>query len=322
MKKTHEEFKDMIPQELARIAKYNVSFEPDKRGEQERNRFADAMVEMQDLIFANPNRTDDEKISFTAKVAEKACDLKKKCLNAESRCASWAVTGRGNFPVARNEKRTKWYDNHMARYFEYLDKMKKAIKKDSIPEDQKPVIIGQDGATEKIKKQYETHEKFHDLAKKFNRSKKADDRRDLLKQICELGGSYTRETVGDFNRGFWSAEDYDKIPDENIVHSKFFMTNSNAKLKRLKQKLEKSQFNDDNENTEEVYKGYKIEKDFNDNRIRIYTDGKPCDAMRTKLKQNGFRYSPRNEAWQRQITRNAIIAVRQVIDWADENIKK
>ncbi|MBQ2098272.1 MAG: hypothetical protein II480_08840, partial [Bacteroidales bacterium] len=46
-------------------------------------------------------------------------------------------------------------------------------------------------------------------------------------------------------------------------------------------------------------------------RVKIYFNGMPSDKIRTYLKSNGFRWSPRNKAWQRQITENARRAVRQ-----------
>ena len=45
----------------------------------------------------------------------------------------------------------------------------------------------------------------------------------------------------------------------------------------------------------------------------ILFDGKPDEATRSALKQNGFRWSPRNSAWQRQLTDNAERAARRAL---------
>ena len=50
------------------------------------------------------------------------------------------------------------------------------------------------------------------------------------------------------------------------------------------------------------------------NRLQILFDGKPDEETRAALKSNGFRWSPKNQAWQRQLTRNAEYAARQVLD--------
>lgn len=49
------------------------------------------------------------------------------------------------------------------------------------------------------------------------------------------------------------------------------------------------------------------------NRIQLIFDGKPDEEIRTLLKQNAFKWSPKNSAWQRQLTINARNAVRIII---------
>ncbi|MBQ2096967.1 MAG: hypothetical protein II480_02225, partial [Bacteroidales bacterium] len=55
---------------------------------------------------------------------------------------------------------------------------------------------------------------------------------------------------------------------------------------------------------------YRVEYDEQEDRVKIYFNGMPSDKIRTWLKQNGFRWSPKNKAWQRQITENARRVVR------------
>ena len=50
-----------------------------------------------------------------------------------------------------------------------------------------------------------------------------------------------------------------------------------------------------------------------ENRLQLVFDGKPEPEQITALKHNGFRWSPRFKAWQRQLTENAICAVWQVV---------
>ena len=46
---------------------------------------------------------------------------------------------------------------------------------------------------------------------------------------------------------------------------------------------------------------------------------KNVDETRELLKRNGFRWSPRNSAWQRQLTANGKYAAHQVMDVLDGN---
>lgn len=62
------------------------------------------------------------------------------------------------------------------------------------------------------------------------------------------------------------------------------------------------------------YDGVKIVNNENLDRLQIFFDPIPADDVRTDLKANGFRWSPREKAWQRQYNSNAIIAAKRVLD--------
>lgn len=49
------------------------------------------------------------------------------------------------------------------------------------------------------------------------------------------------------------------------------------------------------------------------NRLQLIFDGKPEQAMIDRLKKSGFKWSPRNTAWQRQLTPNAVRVVPYVL---------
>jgi hypothetical protein len=51
--------------------------------------------------------------------------------------------------------------------------------------------------------------------------------------------------------------------------------------------------------------GFKLEEDRDANRVCFYFQGKPAEEIRNKLKANGFRWSPSEGRWQRQLTGNA-----------------
>ena len=52
--------------------------------------------------------------------------------------------------------------------------------------------------------------------------------------------------------------------------------------------------------------GGKVEANREDNRLQIYFEEKPDEKTRETLKENGFRWSPKAGAWQRQLNDNAI----------------
>ena len=55
-----------------------------------------------------------------------------------------------------------------------------------------------------------------------------------------------------------------------------------------------------------------MEANTQDNRLQIFFDEKPDAAVREELKGNGFRWSPKAGAWQRQLNQNAIRAAARI----------
>ena len=53
--------------------------------------------------------------------------------------------------------------------------------------------------------------------------------------------------------------------------------------------------------------------DYADERYRFIFDGKPEQEVIALMKSNGFKWSPSNKAWQRQITGNASFAIKHYI---------
>lgn len=63
--------------------------------------------------------------------------------------------------------------------------------------------------------------------------------------------------------------------------------------------------------------GVKIVYNTEQNRLQLLFPGKPEAEMIQKLKKRGFKWSPRNVAWQRQLTPNAIRAMTEVFPSMD-----
>lgn len=48
-------------------------------------------------------------------------------------------------------------------------------------------------------------------------------------------------------------------------------------------------------------------------RLQLFFDGKPDEKTRDIVKKHGFRWSPKNGCWQRQLTANGKYALKEVI---------
>lgn len=109
------------------------------------------------------------------------------------------------------------------------------------------------------------------------------------------------------------------IPDHlgDIGYARYRLQNNNANIHRMKERLtelEKKEAASGNETVSLEFTGGDIHLNFEQDRLQIEFPGKPNPETITLLKKNGFRWSPSNRAWQRQLTSNALIAATNVTD--------
>lgn len=111
-------------------------------------------------------------------------------------------------------------------------------------------------------------------------------------------------------------------PDDlgRVGYPSYALTNNSGNMTRIKQRiadLEKQNARiaaSDGEPVKTYFKdGVIVIEDLEDNRLKIVFPGKPSEAMRDRLKANGFRWSPYNTAWQRQLTDYARAAARMIL---------
>jgi len=114
----------------------------------------------------------------------------------------------------------------------------------------------------------------------------------------------------------YSADDIEKIrkPDYagRVGYPAYMLQNNNAEIRRIKSRIEDLQRKAEQEPEAWTGEGWTAETDPDDNRIRIYFDGKPDEETRAILKGYGFRWSPSAGAWQRQDTPACRSAMRML----------
>jgi hypothetical protein len=72
------------------------------------------------------------------------------------------------------------------------------------------------------------------------------------------------------------------------------------------------------EDSEKEYAWGTLRIDYSDERYRFIFDGKPEQNVIDLMKNNAFKWSRANGAWQRQITPNATYAVKRMIKQLNE----
>lgn len=230
--------------------------------------------------------------------------------HAGSRVANWMVTGPANFPVERNRKRM---DTEHRRWQE-LDAFAKGAPAAAVKAAKraKARALGPDGVA---------NAELDDLRKRLadrqlaQRHMKAANEIIRREKLGEGDGAKLAELMS--ARGFpMSPNRGGMILQPNYMgkggYEGWQLSNNNAEIKRLEgrirdveAKLGRMESAGDSAPVEREINGVRIVEDLGDDRIRLIFDGKPAPDVISALKGRGFRWSPSNGAWQRQLTNNA-----------------
>lgn len=91
------------------------------------------------------------------------------------------------------------------------------------------------------------------------------------------------------------------------------LSNNNAKIKNTKARLERLKKAKEAGTKETENDFFKVVENTDLMRLQLFFDGKPDEETRDIVKKHGFRWSPKNGCWQRQLTTNGKYALKEVI---------
>lgn len=217
-------------------------------------------------------------------------------------CPSVMISGAANFPVNKKHKQNAREDRLWEEYKTIeaiLDKIK------SIGTG--PVDLTDPHARELLTDQLQRLEKKLEDDKALNayyRKHKSFDGFPGLS--AETAAKLTADFADTRQRCPWIDK---PIPD-------YELTSLRGKIKRVQARiaeLDKLQQAQANPNPATDYHGFQLIRNAAENRLQIIFDEIPDPDMREKLKGSGFRWSPRNQAWQRQLTDNAERAAKSIL---------
>lgn len=291
--------------ELATNAYRGISFSPEKRGKAQQTEYLDDITRLQEEM--EPLAKSDEQKDILAAEGDRYKQGYLKRLNAllsaKSRTISPMITGPANFPVARNQKRMATEAKRRDEFLEWEDRARGSIRKKL----HKQAVQDAGGEVAVMEKQLATAEKNQETMKAINAivRKKITDAAKAKKIVAET----------DFTEA--QAKKLLK-PDrgEKQGFQGFQLTNNRANIKRMRQRLSDMRTAESRSGSKTVGKfdGGEIVNNFDAERIQIIFDEKPSEEKRKALKSRGFRWSPKNNAWQRKNTNNGLAAARQVIE--------
>ena len=91
-----------------------------------------------------------------------------------------------------------------------------------------------------------------------------------------------------------------------------WMLSNNVEIRRVRGRIESLTAHKAAHYEGWEFEGGRVEVDTGDNRLRVFFDEKPDEDTRAALKSSGFRWSPNADAWQQQLTNNALYAAKHL----------
>lgn len=154
-------------------------------------------------------------------------------------------------------------------------------------------------------------------------TERLNSQRQMLEDAKTANAYYRKHKTLEGCHGF-TSEQAANLTDPNSfdirVHGSPFpayeLASIRGKIERTEQRLaelDRREQQAAQPQTGATFDGGQIVRNIDLNRLQILFDAIPDADTRAALKQNGFRWSPKNQAWQRQLTDNAERAARSVL---------
>jgi hypothetical protein len=276
-------------QDRAVRAHYWISFSPEKRGEQMIKDYSEELSG--DIEELRKEGISEEQITdYKSRYERYFCAY----LNAKSATFSAMITGPAKFPTRRHEKANRGERRHYEVFIEWRDRAKKAIVRKSKP----PKTFLSE--IDRYKNELESCRKNHDLMKEGNKRIAA------ARKSGEDISQYLKDT---FNIA-------PHMIDWTLKFG-FGLANNSANMRRIEDRIKLMEIKEAKSNTdgekEFPFDGGKVLYNYEADRIQIKHDQKPAYEVISSLKSNGFKWSPFNQAWQRQLNSNGICAAKRVL---------
>lgn len=303
-----EQFKADISLSFAQSAYSALSHSPEKRGQQTVDDYANCLAgdyaHLCKIVESKPELRETMEAEF-ARYREGYKQRTMDWLRSKSRCASWFITGPANFPVRRMEKRQNVEHKRLEELIEFRKRAMAAITKTLCPE-LRPIMAGDSDAVQALEAKIAEAEKLQEQMREGNklvRKFKGDVPAGVAALVALLG---CKESTASklFEPDFCGR----------IGFADYQLTNNSANIRRMQQRLACLKIAKATPAAEKQSEnGIRLEDCPADNRVRLFFPGKPPEEVRSKLKSNGFRWSPTIGAWQAYRNGNSMQIASQMI---------
>lgn len=297
----------------------------------------DAQAEMDsfDEQFKPKDDWTDEQKAYAAKRHDEYTELVSDVYNDQLRRSaenpSWAVTGRAGRDMNRmqrdTERQMRAYDEGKAKMERFKENTQKELDR-MTPEDTQiarwrngrwsrgETISADDPlATKKLQAKLEYQQESQQRMKDANAYYRKNGSMQGFSGFSEKTNASIDAQMADMKaRGYTSAA--------RKPFASYELTNNNAQIKATQQRLAQQQKIETARASAKTsggsaggfsFKGGNVVQNTSINRLQIKFDSIPDAATRAKLKSEGWRWSPREGAWQRQLTANAESSAKRIL---------
>lgn len=212
----------------------------------------------------------------------------------DSRVPSVLIAGGSNFPTRKKEKQNAARDKNYGEWKEIQGLLEKirSTGMGGISADDPDAVKKLNAKLEKLTKAQETMKAVNAYYRKHKN----------LEGCPELDSEAIEKLKARMEiRGI-----------QDKPYPSWALSNNNAEIRRMKERIQSLSVNKEELYTGWEFAGGRAEINVKDNRLQLFFDDKPDGKIRDELKANGFRWSPKSLAWQRQLNSNAIYAADAV----------
>ena len=264
-----------INNEAAQRGHEMKSFQEFRSDEPSYQQSVDEVFAMADAAAERAPQRADEAYRLADKFSKRYADWLNEGYRIDQMCPSVMIAGSANFPTGKKEKQIAAYDRHMAEWPK-IEAYREKIQR--IGTGHEIIKCGDSNAVELLRSKVERLEADQERMKEENRQA--------------------------------------RIVGDPAPHPTWELTNNRQNLNSAKKRLKALEVQKEaGTKTDEVTimgESVKVIENTEIMRLQLVFDGKPSDDVRAALKKHGFRWSPKNEAWQRQLTDNARYALRSL----------
>ena len=297
-----------IDEKAARLSKQMRSFDDYKEGSATAS-YRAAVDEMAAIVEEKkqqyPNQS-DKLDKLLDRYAKNLAQFINKDNQIGAQYPSVMISGAGNYNIRKHDKQMASWGKNFQFYDDKVLALENQIR--NLGGSGKEVIRGDEkDALEKLEAKVEYMKYWHQVmieANKFYRKNKT---------LEGFEGSEPDELEA-IQKALATQQ---QLGMHDVPYPQYALTNDNQNIKRLEGRIKelkrlKSDTSSSND-LQEANEFYKLWIDKQDMRIRIsFEMGKPDQEIIDILKGKAFKWSPKNNAWQRQLTNNAVYTTKQL----------